>query len=186
MIHVSAIALAIDPVPAAIMSLSLAALWLAAGWHKLANLDAFERSLEAYDIGPRATLPWLRVFLPTLELALAAGLLIAPTRPVAGALGALLLMGYGVAIAVNLRRGRRELDCGCMGFGVQSQISPALLWRNAIVAATSLSAGLLPRAERAASWIDTWTVIAGVLVLALLYLATETLRASGQRFQRQV
>lgn len=177
--------MAIDPVPAAIVTLSLAALWLAAGLHKLADLKAFERSLEAYDIASRTILPLLGVFLPIMELALAAGLLIAPTRPAAGALGAFLLTAYGAAIGFNLRRGRRDLDCGCMGFGAQSQISPALVWRNAIAAVASLSAGLLPRAERVSSWIDTWTIVAGVVVSGLLYLAVEALRASAQRFSRQ-
>lgn len=178
-------ALAIDPVPAAIMTLSLAALWLAAGWHKLADLKVFERSLEAYDIVPRAMLPLLAQVLPIMEIVLAAGLLIAATRPAAGALGALLLLAYGAAIALNLHRGRRNLDCGCMGFGARPQISPALTWRNAIAAAASLSAGLLPRTQRVSSWIDTWTIIAAVVVLALLYLAMESLLASAQRFSRQ-
>lgn len=177
--------MAIDPVPAAIVTLSLAALWLAAGLHKLADLKAFERSLEAYDIVSRTILPLLGVLLPIMELALAAGLLIAPTRPAAGALGAFLLTGYGAAIGFNLRRGRRDLDCGCMGFGAQSQISAALVWRNGIAAVASLAAGLLPRTERVSSWIDTWTIVAGAVVLGLLYLAMEALRASAQRFSRQ-
>lgn len=177
----SATALAIDPVPATIMTLSLAALWIAAGWHKLADLKAFARSLEAYDIAPRAMLPFLGRFLPILELALAAGLAAAPTRPAAAVLGAFLLLGYGAAIAFNLHRGRRDLDCGCMGFGARSQISPALVWRNAIAAGVSLAAGLLPRAARVPSWIDIWTIIAGVALIALLYLATEELRAAAQR-----
>jgi methylamine dehydrogenase accessory protein MauD len=151
-------ALAIDPVPAAIVTLSLAALWLAAGWHKLADPEAFERSLEAYDIAPQAMLPWLEKGLPVLELALAAGLLIPPTRPAAGVLGALVLLGYGAAIAFNLRRGRRDLDCGCVGFGARTQISPALVGRNAFAAFASLSAGLLPRTERIVTWIDIWTI----------------------------
>lgn len=172
---------AIDPVPATIVVLSLAALWLAAGCHKLADLKEFARSLEAYDIAPRALLPLLGRLLPVLELALAAGLLIAPTRPAAALLGALLLAGYGVAIALNLRRGRRGLDCGCLVFGAPSQISAALLWRNAAAAVASLSVGLLPRATRAWSWMDTWTVIAGAAVIALLYLAIEGLRAGTPR-----
>src|SRR6185437_14763735 len=118
------------------------------------------------------------------ELALAAGLLIARARPVAGAVGALLLTGYGAAIVFNLRRGRRDLDCGCMGFGARSQISPALVWRNAIAAVASLSAGLLPRTERLSGWMDAWTIVAGVVVIALLYLAMEGLRAAAQRFSR--
>lgn len=176
--------LAIDPVPAAIMTLCLAALWLAAGLHKLADPKALERSLEAYDIAPRALLPLLGRLLPVLELALAAGLAYAPTRSAAGLVGAVLLTVYGIALALNLRRGRRDLDCGCMGFGAQSQISPALVWRNAIAAVASLSAGLLPRAERAWTWIDALTIIAGVAVIVLLYLALEGLRAAALRLSR--
>ena len=175
---------AIDPVPLTIMTLSLTALWLAAGWHKLADLKMFQHSLEAYDIAPRAALPLLGRLLPVLELALAAGLLIAPIRPAAAVLGALLLAGYGAAIAVNLRRGRRDLDCGCLGFGVHSQISSALVWRNGAAAVASLSVGLLPRALRASSWMDTWTIIAGAAVIALLYLAAEGLRVAAQRVSR--
>jgi uncharacterized membrane protein YphA (DoxX/SURF4 family) len=185
MTAMSMAALAIDPVPACIMTLSLAALWLAAALHKLADLGTFERSLEAYDIAPRMLLPLLGRLLPALELALAAGLLISPIRPAAGAAGALLLIGYGAAIALNLHRGRRDLDCGCMGFGVQPQISSALLWRNALAAVASLAAGLLPRTERVSGWMDTWTIIAAVTVIALLYVAVEGLRTPAQRLSRR-
>ena len=178
-------ALAIDPVPATIMTVSLAALWLAAGLHKLADPKAFERSLQGYDVAPQAMLRSLSRLLPVLELALAAGLTATVTRPTAGMLGAFLLMGYSAAIALNLHRGRRDLDCGCVRFGAPSQISPALVWRNAIAAVASLSVGLLPRAERVSSWIDTWTIIAGVAVIALLYLAMEGLRAAAQRVPRR-
>lgn len=178
-------ALAIDPVPATVLALSLAALWSAAGLHKLADLKTFERSLAAYDIAPSSLLPLLGRLLPILELALAAGLLNARTRPAAGVTSALLLTVYAAAIALNLHRGRRDLDCGCMGFGGKSRISPALVSRNAIAALASLSAGLLPRAERISSWLDTWTIIAAVVLIALLYLAIEGLRASAQRLPRK-
>ena len=175
---------ALDPVPATILRLSLAALWLGAASHKLADPRGFEQALEAYDIAPRAALPLLGPLLPFLELALAAGLLITPTRPAAAVLGALVLAVYGAAIALNLYRGRRGLDCGCMGFGTQSRISSALVWRNALAAVASLSAGLLPRADRVSSWMDTWTIIAGTAVVALLYLAMEGLRAAAPRVPR--
>lgn len=174
----------VDPIPAAIVTLSLVALWLAAGLHKLADPRAFAGSLEAYDIVPRALLAPISRLLPILELALAAGLLVVATRPAAAVGGALLLLGYGVAIALNLHRGRRDLDCGCLGFGARSQISAALIWRNALAALASLCAGLLPRAQRTSTWMDTWTIIAGVVVIALLYLALEGLRAAAQRSSR--
>lgn len=184
MITLSMTTVAIDPVPAAILSLCLAVLWLAAGLHKLADLQAFAGALQAYDIAPRALLVLLGPMLPVLELALAAGLLNAVTRPAAGVLGALLLLGYAAAMALNLRRGRRDLDCGCMGFGTRSRISSTLVWRNALAALASLCAGLLPRASRASGWMDTWTIIAAVMVIVLLYLALEGLRAAAQRSSR--
>lgn len=185
MIAAATTAWLIDPVPATIMTLCLAALWLAAGLHKLTDLTMFERSVAAYDIVPRALIPLFGRLLPVLELALGVSLLIARTRLAAAVLGALLLAGYGAAIAANLHRGRHDLDCGCLGFGAQSQISSTLVWRNGVAAVASLSVGLLPRAQRVSNWMDTWTIIAGAVVIALLYLAMEGLRLPAQRVSRR-
>jgi hypothetical protein len=102
------------------------------------------------------------------------------------ALVSTLLFGlYALAIAINLRRGRRELDCGCLGFGRRSTISMTLLWRNGVLVLASLAAGFLPRGERALDWIDLFTVAVGLTAAALLYAATEGLAAAAGRLPRQ-
>ena len=45
------------------------------------------------------------------------GLIVPATRPAAAMLAFALLAIYGVAIAINLVRGNRRIDCGCGGAG---------------------------------------------------------------------
>jgi hypothetical protein len=80
---------------------------------------------------------------------------------------------------INLLRGRRELDCGCVGFGRRNSLSTALLWRNAVLLLASLAAGFLPRSVRALDWIDMFTIAVGVAAAALLYAAVEALASSA-------
>jgi len=173
-----------DPVPAAIVTVSLAALWLTAAVHKLADAKAFADSLAAYRLLPQRLTPFLGRVLPIAEIALAVGLLFGRTQAIAGALGGLLLVAYGAAIAVNLGRGRRELDCGCLAFGRGARLSGALVWRNALLAIASFVIALAPRTARQWGWIDAWTTLGGFAVAALLYVAAEELRAVAQRLPR--
>ncbi|MCK6371652.1 MAG: methylamine utilization protein MauE [Gammaproteobacteria bacterium] len=114
----------------------LAAYLAAGGIAKLTDRRRFDGIVLDYRLLPPR--PALRVAaaLPWIELILAAGLL-AGLRP--AALGAaLLLVLYGAAMAVNLARGRRLMDCGC---GAKPQrLSGWLLLRNAALAAGALFA----------------------------------------------
>jgi hypothetical protein len=76
-------------------------------------------------------------------------------------------------MGVNLLRGRRDLDCGCMGPGARGgKIGGALLARNAVLIAAALAC-LPPPGPRALVWLDFVTVPFAVAVLALLYAAVE-------------
>jgi hypothetical protein len=175
----------LDPVPAAIVQLALAALWLAAGLHKLKSPQQFALALTAYALLPEALVSAASWVLPLVELALAGGLLVASSRPYAACASAALLALYELAIGINLRRGRRDLDCGCMGFGAKKRISRALVWRNAALALASLGAGLAPVAVRGLDWVDAWTIVCGVAMLVLLYLTFEGLTDAAQRLPRR-
>jgi hypothetical protein len=118
-------------------------------------------------------------------MTVALGLLLRVSREAAALVSTLLLSVYALAIAINLRRGRRELDCGCFGFGRRSAISTMLLWRNAALVLASLAAGFLPRRERALDWIDLFTVAVGVAAAALLYAAAEGLADAAGRLPRR-
>ena len=101
--------------------------------------------------------------------------------PRAAAVGAsiavLLLSVYALAMGVNLLRGRRDLDCGCMGPGARSPIGPELLVRNLFLVVAALVAGFAPIHARALVWVDFVTVPLAVAVLAALYAAVERVLA---------
>jgi hypothetical protein len=175
----------IDPVPASVLALALAALWTASGVHKLRHPGDFAGAVAAYALLPQRAVGFAARALPLIEIAVATGFLLRASREAAALLSALLLGAYAVAIAINLQRGRRELDCGCFGFGRRSTISSTLLWRNAGLVLASLAAGLLPRSGRALDWIDLFTVAVGVLAAALLYAAVEALAAAAGRLPRR-
>jgi len=175
----------IDPVPALVLTLALAALWTASGVHKLREPGDFVGTVAAYGLLPQWAIAGVARALPLIEIAVAAGLLFRASRELAALAGILLLTLYALAIAINLQRGRRELDCGCFGFGYRSTISMTLLWRNAALVLASLAAGFLPRAERALDWIDLFTVAVGIAAAALLYAAVEGLVATAARLSRR-
>jgi hypothetical protein len=175
----------IDPVPASVLVLALAALWIASGVHKLRDPGAFTAALAAYALLPQRAVDIAARALPLIEITVALGLLLRVSREAAALASTLLLGLYALAIAINLRRGRRELDCGCLGFGRRSTISMTLLWRNAVLVLTSIAAGFLPQRERALDWIDLFTVAAGVAAAALLYAAFEGLAAAAGRLPRR-
>jgi len=176
----------LDPVPEWILRLTLALLWLAAAAHKLRDPAAFRGALEAYRLAPELLAPVLAWTVPCIELCVGVALLAARTRALAGTLGALILVAYGLAIAINLRRGRREIDCGCLGFGRASRISWSLVVRNALLALACLAAGLLAPSTRALAPLDLFTVALGVCGAAFTYLAAEGLIATAQALPRRV
>jgi hypothetical protein len=87
-------------------------------------------------------------------------------------MGAGLLLVYGAGIAINLTRGRREIDCGCSLR--RRPIGRWMVVRNALLAAALLVCAA-PIAERPLGVTDVVTIGAGLLVLILLYAALDLL-----------
>jgi len=83
-------------------------------------------------------------------------------------------------MAVNLARGRRDLDCGCSLSGAPRPVGEGLLVRNALLAALSLLAALAPGA-RSLGGIDLLTVGAGAAALLLLQAGAEAALANAPR-----
>lgn len=78
---------------------------------------------------------WATVILESLTaLSLASGV-----RLRTGAVLAIaLLCAFALAIAVNLARGRREIDCGCFQSGLRQRLSAGLIVRNMLLCAMLL------------------------------------------------
>ncbi|HWX70835.1 MAG TPA: MauE/DoxX family redox-associated membrane protein [Steroidobacteraceae bacterium] len=163
----------IDPAVGALLAGAFALLFASAALHKLLDPERFAAAFRAYDVVPTA-LAWVSRLVPVLELAVAAALLAAGSRKGAAAAGTALLLAYAAAIAVNLGRGRRNLDCGCGGPSERRPIGTWMVWRNLVLAAL-LAALLLPWAPRPLASADALTIGAGSAVAALLYMSLDLL-----------
>jgi hypothetical protein len=166
--------MSVDPAVTMALRTGLALLLAASALAKLREPAAFAGAVAGYRLVPR----WLAK--PAAAgFALAEGVLAValcmPTLQVAAAAGvAGLLALYTLAIAWNLLRGRRDIDCGCGGPLGRRRISEALVARNAVLIAAALATAL-PVLPRPLVWLDAWTVLAALTSGALLYAATEAL-----------
>jgi len=174
----------IDPVWSLALRAGLALLLASAAVAKLRDLGGFTAALAGYRLLPAAlAAPAAAVFV-AVELLLAAGLWLNPLRAACALGAALLLSLYGIAIALNLARGRRDIDCGCGGPLARQPLSEALVLRNALLVGAALAAAL-PLAPRALGWLDLWTLTSAVAATAVLYSAANALLARpGQGPQR--
>ena len=173
-------AMNLDPAIGLLLVAVVALLFGSAAVHKLRDLRRFEEIFAAYGVAStvsRWRLAWL---VPVLELGTALGLLFDVTRPYAAALGALLLVSYALAIGINLRRGRRDLACGCGGPDERRPIASWMVWRNVLIALVALST-LAPWSARPLGLTDAVTVVFGLITLALIYLCVDQLMGYLQR-----
>lgn len=178
--------LPLDPAAALALAACFALLFVTAGAHKLRDRARFQGALAAYGLLPAASLGAVAVLLPVVELACGAALLVPGSRSGAALIGAGLLITYAAAMGINLTRGRRDLDCGCLGFGRGQTISGALLWRNGLLATALLGLALLGSGSRALGLLDSLTVAGATTAAALLYASADALLEVGRRFPRTV
>lgn len=169
----------LDPLVVVLSQVSLAIIFALSAAGKLRAPDEFLGVVENYRLLPEAAVRPVACALPLVEAAVALGLLAGPTRPhaAAGALGLLAL--FSAAIAVNLARGRREIDCGCFGPLLRQRLSWWLVGRNGLLAL--MAAACLPgaAAPRPLAWLDLVTAIAAAIALTALYLSASYLLSAA-------
>lgn len=156
----------------------LAALLCTAAYHKASQPDLFLQALRGYRILPA---PWAPAAVPLIvafEAGIAVTLLWPGLEQPSAAACAVLLTVYSGAIGANLARGRRFIDCGCLGPRASQPLSGRLLARNGVLIFASLAA-LVPPGSRHLTWVDGLSIAGGVCVLALLFHVTNLLAAQA-------
>jgi uncharacterized membrane protein YphA (DoxX/SURF4 family) len=101
-------------------------------WRILSGVISNYRLLPRMLVAPAAAL------LPPLELALGLLLLVGVAQGWAALGTTLLLAVFAAAMAINLRRGRAHIDCGCGQSFLAQSLSWTLVARNAVLAALLL------------------------------------------------
>ena len=114
--------------------------FVTAALHKWQNSREFSETLRAYRLLPDSVLAPMGRMFPFLEGLVGIGVLVPASTAPAGQAAALLLTLYAGAMAINLVRGRRDIDCGCGPTSQHQRLSGWLLVRNAILAGIALVA----------------------------------------------
>jgi len=173
----------IDPAVDAALRAAFALLFLVAANHKLRDPGRFRTTLAEYRLLPGPVVPLAAMLVIGVEVVVAIALL-APARRAPGPVAAAAVLAvYGAAIAVNLARGRRHIDCGCVGPAVRRPISGWLVARNAALAAAALAA-VAPVRPRPLVWVDALTVMGATATLAALYASVDRLLAHAPALAR--
>ena len=171
-----------DPVIDLTLRAALALLFAGAVQHKLRDPRHFTATLAEYRLLPARLAPLAAACVILAELGIVLALALRPAWGAAA--GAALLGLYGAAIAVNLARGRRHIDCGCGGPAARREISGWLVTRNGLAAAAALVVALVTEAARELVWLDTCTAVAATAMLAACWSAADHLLALAPGFAR--
>lgn len=167
----------LEPVYSWILALGCALLLARAAAHKLAQPREFVAIVANYRIVPAGLAAIAAVMVVLCEISAVLLLVYPAARSLGAIVAASLFMTYAAAIALNLKRGRTHIDCGCLGPSQRRSIGAWMIWRNAVLTiAAALSAA--PAATRSLSALDVLTICGGVAVLALLYAAFDQLGAT--------
>jgi hypothetical protein len=164
----------LDPAIGYLIVAGIALLFASAAVHKLRDLARFTAVFAAYHVLPDAPARRVAWFIPCLELGVALALCWEPSRRAALIPAITVLIVYAAALAVNLLRGRRDLDCGCGTARSRRPIADWMIWRNLLLA-SALGIAAVPWSLRPFGVTDLLTVVGGLMVGATLYSAVDRL-----------
>jgi Methylamine utilisation protein MauE len=165
----------VDPLIIWVSAAVPATIFGATVWHKLIAPNRFRVIVEDYRVLPAAFAGPVAYTLPYIEIGVVFGLLIPLLRQTAAVASLALILIFTVALAINLRRGRLELECGCHFGSGPGSLSSKFLARNAVLAIWILPAAATTGvAPRPMGWLDGLTVVASSLVAVSAYAMVGT------------
>lgn len=138
--------------------------FVAAGAQKLRHRAILSGVIANYRLLPGPLVSPAAMLLPPVEILLGAMLLGGVARPFTS-LAAMALLGlFAAAMAINIRRGRSHIDCGCNQAFLHQPLRWTLVARNLV-----LTAALLPSLA-VTTPVSTATLTAGVAAGAAFFM----------------
>lgn len=176
----------------------LASTFVMAGLSKVGDLAGFTKVVRSYEVLPERTVPIVARSVPTAELGVGGLLALGAAQVAAASLSIVMLVGFSVAVARNLIRGRR-IDCGCLGVTGRQRISWGTILRNGAMLAPALilvarpttaltltqhDVSALRSGEAVALLITASTVVAAALLLSQARRVQLALDSDGEHRER--
>lgn len=162
--------MSIDPVFQLAAALTLALVFGGGALSKMSAWAELEGVVANFRVLPRSLVPAATWILPPVELALAFGVLVPATRVPAALVMAALLAAFALAIAINIGRGRIDIDCGCFRSSLKQNLSWWLVLRNAVLIVVAVTCLLSPVA-RGLGWADNFVAVMAGLAVFIAYLS---------------
>ncbi len=167
-----------DPVALWVSRFVLLFVFGVAAFHKLSSPPAFVATLRNYRLLPAALTSVVAYLIIGAELVTTLGLAFGQHN--AGWLSAALLFIYAGAMALNIIRGRRDIDCGCAGPAQRQPLSRWLVIRNLVLLIPAIIV-TQPTMMRTMLVMDWFTVLFCVISVTVLYAAANQLLANRNR-----
>jgi len=154
----------------------IALIFVRAAWHKLGEFTEFTGFVADYKVVPETLVQPVSMAIVAAEV-LVVALQFVPGGHMLGLLLAVAMLSlYAGVMAINIRRGRTFIECGCGG-AVQP-LSWSLIMRNAVLVLVALSAIVIgPYALDAAGAIAA--IISGVAIWTAFLLAEQIIANSS-------
>lgn len=164
-----------EPLVTTFLRSFLILLFAGAAISKLRHAEEFFGVVRNFRLIPERLARPVATLLPLAELAVAAGLAVPAVAPFAAGTAGVLLAIFGVAIAINVLRGRTAIDCGCFRNGMKQPLSWLLVARNAVLAAAAAGLAFALPIARAPEPIELAIGGAAAGLAMLLYVSASFL-----------
>jgi hypothetical protein len=120
-----------------VLRITLGLIFLVSSLAKLRALQRFIEGVVDYHVLPSSLAQLYGRLLPLVELAVGILLTAGVALPVASVVAILLLTSFGVAMGINIVRGRR-IDCHCFGVAAAAPIGWPAVARDAVLLALAI------------------------------------------------
>lgn len=160
------------------------AVFLTAGIAKLRNRRVFPGVVANYRLLSPALVGTVASLLPPAEVAI--GLCLIAGISLAAIPAAALLLLFAVAMAINIRRGRSHIDCGCGRSELRQTLSATLVIRNVVLAMLLLPALVQLPAPGSAGWLIGLASGAALYLMTLLVNALAALAKGPLAMERNM
>jgi uncharacterized membrane protein YphA (DoxX/SURF4 family) len=144
--------------------------FLTAAYGKLKHAAPFQGVVANYRLLPNAMVAPAAYVIPPVELLLGATLLLGLAFPWPELGATALLLLFALAMGINLRRGRRHIDCGCFQSALKQTLSWTLVMRNVVLALLMAVALLSNEAPQ-----DLFALMNGYLAGGVLFIILQAL-----------